>query len=242
MDKSTLYQPVGAGKGTLSEQVAHQIRDLIARDQLKAGDRLPPMDELTGYLRVSRTAVREAVKLLDAWGIVSVKHGVGTFVAEPGGDALRIPIQLSAERGKSAIRNLLQIREALEPDMAAIAARNASPENIIAIEQTLHTMDLTLDDPAKYVQADLAFHSALAEATGNELFLILIHPIIDLLQDTMGLVQQTPGAMMRAQTFHQELVKHIKAGPGHAQQARATMIRHLAQVRSDIHPHLGAEK
>jgi GntR family transcriptional repressor for pyruvate dehydrogenase complex len=238
MDKSTLYQPVGAGKGTLSEQVAYQIRDLIARHQLVAGDRLPPTDELTGYLQVSRTAVREAIKLLDAWGIVRVRHGVGTFVAEPGRDALRVPIQLSAERSRSAIRNLLQVREALEPDIAAIAARNASPENIREIEETLREMDLTLDDPAKYIQADLSFHSALAEATGNDLFLILIYPINDLLQDIMGLVQRTPGAMRRAQTYHWELVDHIKAGPDHAAQAKETMLRHLAQVRSDIEPQL----
>jgi GntR family transcriptional repressor for pyruvate dehydrogenase complex len=238
MDKSTLYQPVGAGKGTLSEQVAYQIRHLIARHELRAGDRLPPMDELTGYLQVSRTAVREAIKLLDAWGIVNVRHGVGTFVAEPGRDALRVPIQLSAERSRSAIRNLLQVREALEPDIAALAARNAKPENISAMEDVLHRMDLTLDDPAKYIQADLSFHSALAEATGNELFLILSHPINDLLQDIMGLVQRTPGATRRGQTYHRQLVEHIKAGPDHAEHARETMVRHLAQVRSDLKPQL----
>jgi len=238
MDKSTLYRPVGAGKGTLSDQVAYQIRDLIARRQLEAGDRLPPTDELTGYLKVSRTAVREAVKILDAWGVLSVKHGVGTFVAEPGKDALRIPLQLSAERSDWAIRDLLQVREALEPDIAALAARNASPENLREIEEALHRMDLALDDPAKYILADLAFHSALAEATGNALLVILIHPIIDLLQDIMGLAQQTPGAMKRGQTYHRLLVEHVKAGPDHAEQARETMHRHLAQVQSDIQPQL----
>ena len=241
MDKSTLYQPVGAGKGTLSEQVADQIRDLIAHRQLEAGDRLPPMDELTGYLKVSRTAAREAIKLLDAWGVVEVRHGVGTFVADPGKDALRIPLQLSAERSDWAIRDLLQVREALEPDIAAIAARNASPENIREIEGALHRMDLALDDPAEYIPADLAFHSALAEATGNELLVILIHPIIDLLQDVMGLAQRTPGAMKRGQTYHWQLLEHVKAGPDHAEQARETMLRHLAQVRGEVQPQLEKE-
>ena len=241
MDKSTLYHPVGAGKGTLSEQVAHQIRDLIAQRELEAGDRLPPMDELTGYLRVSRTAVREAVKLLDAWGILRVKHGVGTFVAEPDKDALRVPLQLSAERSDRAIRDLLQVREALEPDIAAIAVRNASPETIKAMEEALVRMDLALDDPAIYIQADLAFHSALAEATGNELLVILIHPVIDLLQDMMGLAQRTPGAMKRGLTYHRQLVEHVKAGPDHAEEARATMLRHLAQVWEEIEPQLEGE-
>jgi len=234
MGTPALYQPVRAVKGTLSEQVARQIIDLIACNQLEAGSRLPPLDELTGYLEVSRTAVREAIKLLGAWGIVAVRHGVGTFVAEPGENALRIPLQVSAERSEQAIRNLHQVREALEPNIAAIAARNAGPEHIKEMEEALRRMDQALDDPVAYIQADLDFHSALARATGNDLFLIAIHPVIDLLQDIRELAQQTPGAMERGQAFHHELLKHIKAGPDHADQARQAMLRHLGQVWSEI--------
>jgi GntR family transcriptional repressor for pyruvate dehydrogenase complex len=234
MSKPPLYQPVRAGRRTLSEQVARQIIDLIAHNQLEAGSRLPPLDELSGYLEVSRTAVREAIKLLDAWGVVTVRHGVGTFVAESGENALRVPLQVSAERSEQAIRNLHQVREALEPDIAAIAACCAGPEHIEEMEEALLRMDQALDDPVVYIQADLAFHSALAKATGNDLFLIVIHPVIDLLQGIRELAQQTPGAMERGQAFHQTLLEHIKAGPSHADQARQTMLRHLSQVWLEI--------
>ncbi|MGD8519204.1 MAG: GntR family transcriptional regulator, partial [Anaerolineae bacterium] len=88
MAGATLYRPVKVGKGVLSERVAQQIIELIAGRHLPVGSRLPSLEELGQYLGVSRTAVREAIKLLDAWGVVEVKHGVGTFVADVPGQAL----------------------------------------------------------------------------------------------------------------------------------------------------------
>jgi len=234
MSTQSLYQPVRLGRATLSEQVARQIIDLIAHNDLDAGDRLPPLDELTGYLQVSRTAVREAIMLLSGWGVVTVRHGVGTFVAGSESDALKTALRISAERSEQALRNLHEVREALEPNIAALAARNALPEHIEKMEEALRTMDQALDDPPAYIPADLAFHSALAEATGNELFLVVIHPVIDLLQDQMDLVQKTPGARERGQEFHRRLLEHIKAGPDQANEARQTMLAHLRQVWIDI--------
>jgi len=127
--------------------------------------------------------LREAIKLLDAWGILTVKHGVGTFVSSVTEDALTIPFKVSVERSKEAIRNLHQLREALEPAIATLAAENARPEHLEKMEEALHRMDQSLANPTEYIQADLAFHSALANATGNDLFLILVYPVIDLLQD-----------------------------------------------------------
>jgi len=236
MEEPTLYQPVERGKGSLSEQVARQIIDLIARKQLETGDRLPSSDELTGYLEISRTAMREAIKLLDAWGVVTVRHGVGTFVAELSVDALTIPIKVSAERKEEAVFNLHQIREALEPYIAAIAARNARPEHIEEMEESLHRMDQAIDNPSEYIPADLDFHSALAKATGNDLFLIVIHPVIDLLQDVRRLTQKTQGALERGQSSHWMIFEHVKAG--RAEKAREAMLSHLNQVWLDFQAQL----
>ena len=236
MTETTLYHRIRMDKGALSEQVARQIVDLITTRQLEAGSRLPPLDELTGYLGVSRTATREAIKLLEAWGVVAVKHGVGTFVSELAEDTLTIPIKVSAERSEETVRNLQQVREALEPDIAAIAARNAKPEHIQEMEEALHRMDRALDNPDEYIEADMAFHLALARATGNDLFLIVLHPVIDLLRDGMRLVCPTPGATERGQTFHRTIVEHVKAGQ--ADHARQTMQSHLDQVWLDMQSRL----
>ena len=236
MGESTIYKPVGIGKGALSEQIAHQILDLVAHRQLEVGSRLPPLDELCTHLRVSRTVVREAIKLLDAWGVLTVKHGVGTFVAGLTESILRIPLKVSVERSEEAILNLHQLREALEPDIAAIAADNAKPEHIEEMEEALRRMDDALANPYEYAQADLDFHSALAQATGNDLFLIVIYSVIDLLQDARCLALQSPGAGERAQAYHQLILEHVKAR--RADGAREAMNAHLGQAWGEIQSRL----
>jgi GntR family transcriptional repressor for pyruvate dehydrogenase complex len=228
MKESTLYRHVRSGKGALPQQVAHQIVDLITSRQLEVGRRLPPLDELAECLGVSRGAVREATKLLEAWGVVTAKHGVGTFVSKVGEDALMTPIKVSAERSDETFRDLHQIREALEPYMASVAAESAKPEHIEEMEQALRSMEETLGRPVENVEADLAFHSALARATGNDLFLIVLHPVIDLMQDMRLLTQRTPAANRRTVAVHRAILDHVKAG--RAGEAREAMQSHLDHV------------
>lgn len=232
MAERPLYQVVRTDKAALSEQVARQILDLITTKRLVVGDRLPPLDELTGYLGVSRTSLREAIKLLDAWGVVTVKHGVGTFVAGLTEDALTIPFQVSVERSEQAIRHLYQVREVLEPAIAVLAAENARPEHIEKMQEALNRMDQSLTNPDEYIQADLAFHSALAEATGNDLFLIVIHPVIDLLQRVRRLAIQSVEDAERAQASHKMIFKHVKAK--NADRAREAMLSALDETWREI--------
>jgi GntR family transcriptional repressor for pyruvate dehydrogenase complex len=231
-----MYLPVKTGKGALSHQVAEQILRLVAEKQLKAGSQLPPLDELCVDLGVSRTVLREAIKLLDAWGVLTVRPGVGTFVAGMTSDVLMVPIRLSAERSEERIRKLHQLRESVEDDIAAIAATTARPEHIAAMESALMKMDQSLADPNEFVQADLEFHSILAQATGNDLFVIVIHPVIDLLQDERCVAIESPGAGERAQTYHRMILKSIKAGD--AGSAREAMRAHLNQVWEEIESQL----
>jgi len=237
MQKPTLYRPVRTGKRALSEQVAEQIIDLVSSGQLQTGSRLPPLQELASHLGVSRTAAREAIKLLDAWGIVAVKPGVGTFVVEMPADALTVPLQLSAELSPDTLRDLHQLRQALEPEIAALAATNAKPKHIEALEEAICRMDEALSDIATraddYIAADQEFHSTLAEATGNRLFLIVSHPIVALVENLMHVARRTPGAPERGQHFHGLLLRHVKAAD--ADGAREAMHAHLRQAWSDAH-------
>lgn len=232
MSDTNIYRPVRTGKGVLSDQVAHQILDLITSKQLEVGTRLPPLEVLTKYLAVSRTAVREAIKTLDAWGAVTIKHGVGTFVAATADDVLTIPLRMTADRSAEAIRHLHELREALEPSIAALAATNAHPEHTRQMEEAISRMDNASSDAQEYAEADLQFHSALAEATGNDLILIVIHPVIGLLQEARRLAIQSPGAGERAQVHHRIILDHVKSG--RAEQARQAMVAHLNQTWQEI--------
>jgi GntR family transcriptional repressor for pyruvate dehydrogenase complex len=236
MEDASLYQRVRVSKGALPDQVARQVVDLITARRLEVGSRLPSLDELTGYLGVSRTAVREAIKLLDAWGVVTVKHGVGTFVTQPTGHALTVPFKVHVERGGESIRDLLQVREVLEPGIAAIAAKHARPEHIAEMEQALHKMDEALNDPDQFNEADLAFHMALAKATENDLFLLMIHPVVDLFLELFNVAHQVVGAAARGRAFHQVILEHVRTGD--AEKAREAMHAHIRQVWLDVQPQL----
>jgi GntR family transcriptional repressor for pyruvate dehydrogenase complex len=227
-------------KGDLSDRIVQQVLSLIVDNQLEVGDRLPPIEELCRRFDVSRTSIRESIKLLDAWGVITVKHGIGIFVSGPTKDTLRIPFKVSLERGEQAIPHLHQLREALEPDIAALAAQNARPEEIKKIEDAGRAMEESIHDPAQFIKYDLAFHSALAEATGNELFLIVIHSVVDLLQNARSVAVQTPGAAERAQQYHMAILDQIKAG--NPEGARETMKTHLVQAWSETQPQINLVK
>lgn len=233
------FRPVRGEEGTLAEQVARQITDLIASKDLKVGSRLPTQDELTVRLGVSRTAVREAIQLLTAWGVLGVRQGVGTFVTNVGENALHVPFMLSALRSGKAVHDLHQVREAIEPPIAAIAVENATPHHIEALQKALSQMDKALEigDPVDFIDADLEFHSTLARATGNDLFLVVIYPVIGLLREARYLTQHTPGAMERGQRYHRQILEDIKKRD--PEKARETMRQHLDQVWHDLEPHLG---
>jgi len=128
--------------------------------------------------------------------------------------------------------HLHQLREAIEPDIAALAAINAHAEHVQLIEQTIRSMEDCIDAPDCFIVHDLAFHSALAEATGNDLFLIVIHSVVDLLQDMRCLAISTPGAPARAQQYHVRILENIKTKNPNG--ARQEMKAHLSQAWSEI--------
>lgn len=235
MAGATLYRPVKVGKGVLSERVAQQIIELIAGRHLPVGSRLPSLEELGQYLGVSRTAVREAIKLLDAWGVVEVKHGVGTFVADVPGQALTIPFRVASERGGEAVWTLHQLCEALEPAIAALAAHHAQSEDVTELEALAQHMEGVLDEPDVYLAAAKAFHQALARATGNALFSLIMVPVLDLLYDSQYPVAYDRAGAKRSQGYYRDLVAQIKAGQDDA--ARATMAAHLRQIGEDVALH-----
>ena len=236
MDQESFYYPLKADREAVSGQVARRVLDLIHSQHLRIGDRLPSLEELSEHLGASRASVREAMKLLDAWGVITVRHGVGTFVSGLVKDSLLIPFKVSAERADHAIVNLHQLREALEPYIAASAARNAQPEHIRKMEEALRKMEQTLDNPAGHLPADIAFHSALAEATGNDLFLLIIYPVIGLLEDAKYLAIQFPGATRKGQPYHQRVLDFVKTG--RPEQARQAMQDLLDITWHEIQSHL----
>lgn len=225
-----MYTPIQSE--LLYKQIVNQIESRIEVGDLKVGDQLPPERELAAQFDVSRTVVREAVKALLQKGIVEIQPGRGTFITNgiPGAvqHALGMLRKFDSVNGSS---NLVEVREILEPEIAALAATRITDEHIAAMKKAVETMETALTDAETFVEADLDFHIALAEGTHNPIILILINSIIDLLREQRKRTGLVPSGLARGQHHHKIILEAIiRRDP---QAARQAMQDHLQQVRED---------
>lgn len=229
--KDDIFHTIKLDEGSLSIQATHQIRELIRIGELKKGDRLPSERDLGERLGVSRTVVREAIKMLRASGYVKVRMGVGTFVAEDPINVLQDSLSYSNDPESKKIADLHQVREVLEPAVAALAAQNAELDDIHKMEKIVQEMELNLSSGYRYIEADKLFHVALAEATKNNVFSILLNSIVDLLQEARRLAISTPGAGDRSIHYHRRILEAVKNRD--AEEAFIAMSEHMQQTKSD---------
>lgn len=225
-----MYTPIQTGR--LYEQIVKQIQGRILCGDLKVGDRLPPERELADQFQVSRTAVREAVKALCEQGLVDVHPGRGTFITNNQSRAVRNSLGLMIQIGQAeGSASLVQVREILEPEIAALAALQAGDEHISAMRDAVAAMDAAITDPETFIEADLDFHLALAEATHNPLILALIDSIVDLLREQRTRIFYVEGGPERGQVHHKLILDAmVQRNP---EAAREAMRVHLQQVRDD---------
>jgi GntR family transcriptional repressor for pyruvate dehydrogenase complex len=153
----------------LSRRLFEQLAGEIRSGRLAPGERLPTEQALTRAARVSRTVVREAVAALRAEGLVVTRQGVGAFVsAEP----QRAPFRIEPERLQSLgdILNVMELRLGVEIESAGLAAERATKAQVRAIASSLNDIEAAIKADRSAVDEDLAFHRAIAEATGNPEF------------------------------------------------------------------------
>lgn len=153
----------------LSRRLFEQLAEEIKNGRLAAGARLPTEAELTRAARVSRTVVREAVAALRAEGLVVTRQGVGAFVsAEP----QRAPFRIDPERLQSLdeVLNVMELRLGVEIESAGLAAERASKAQVRIILNALNAIGEASAAGRAAIDEDLAFHRAIAEATGNPEF------------------------------------------------------------------------
>jgi len=225
-----MYLPIQTER--LYERIVSQIEQRIEAGDLKMGDQLPSERELAEQFAVSRTAVREAVKALRQKGLVEIRPGRGTFIANETSDTVRSSLGMLMKMGiTKGSGNLVEVREILEPEIAALAATRITDEYIAAMQDAVNAMETALDDVDTFVEADLDFHLALAEATQNPIIPILMDSIIDLLREQRKRTGLTKGGLQRGQTHHKKILDAVTRRD--AESARKAMQEHMKQVRKD---------
>src|ERR1700735_5782035 len=216
----------------LYEQIVQQIEESVLKGTLKPGDQLPAERELAQQLGVSRTAVREAVKTLSEKGLVEAYSGRGTFITDATSQAARQSFDLMVKIGQQeGSPHLAELRLILEPGIAAIAAERIKDEDLTAMRDAVAVMERSQKDPEAYIEADLDFHLALAEAVANPLILSLIDSIVGLLREQRMRIFNVEGGPQRGQIHHKRILEAIERHD--PEMARSAMRAHLEQVRED---------
>jgi GntR family transcriptional regulator, transcriptional repressor for pyruvate dehydrogenase complex len=228
-----LYTPIQSTK--VFEQIAVQIEKRILNGELRNGDRLPTERELAEQFHASRTAVREAMKILAQKGLVEMRPGRGTIVIDGAPEAMQNSIGLVMKLKLGEVGgsdNLVEVREILETEIAALAAARATEEEIAAMSEAVRVMDTSLNNADAYIAADNQFHQALAKATQNTLILILVNSIVNPLSEQRKHIFAVDGGPERGQFHHRRILESIiRRDP---ENARAAMRAHLQQVREDV--------
>jgi GntR family transcriptional repressor for pyruvate dehydrogenase complex len=225
-----LYKTIQSSR--LYEQIVRQIEESIGSGELSAGSQLPAERDLAKQFGVSRTAVREAIKALQEKGLVDAFPGRGTFVTNGTPNAMRRSLDQIVKKGDEEGRGyLVEVRDILEPEIAALAAVRADEEVIATMSEAVKTMDGAAWDSDAYIEADLDFHLSLAEAAGNPIVLSLIDSIVGLLREQRLRIFRVEGGPDRGQQHHRRILEAIQQHDPQA--ARAAMQAHLTQVRED---------
>lgn len=210
------------------DEVARQLRELMERGDLKAGDRLPPERELATQFGVSRATVRQALSALQSAGLVESHVGRGTFAVNTGPTTSVTGLVETLRDARGTLGDQLAVRRLFEPQVAREAATRAHPADLEHIRQSIARQEARLAQDLPIVDEDSAFHLAIAGATGNPLLIKMIEGIHGLLQETRERSLQTREGMRCSVEGHRRIANAILAGDGQA--AYDAMTSHLLDV------------
>lgn len=217
-----------AREASLAQQVAAGLEQLIAGQRFRPGERLPSEWELAERFGVSRTVVREAVRA-----------GSGTVVRRPSTDVAAAAMSLLLSMsGEATPAKIAEVRRVLEVEIAGLAAARRTADDVGRLAAILQTAADRIEDPDAFVETDVAFHVALADATHNELFGVLLAAIAGVMVEVRGVALRVPGTPERALGFHREIYACIERGDRAA--AREAMDRHMDEAIVTMTATLGA--
>ncbi|TDD72674.1 FadR family transcriptional regulator [Jiangella aurantiaca] len=235
---SAAAPPVWAHRpANLAKAVTAELVQRIVRGHHPPGTALPPEPALCEAFSVSRTVVREAVKILQEKGLVQIRQGSGTMVQPPAAwnmlDELVLGATIAEDDSLSILDDLVVTRRLLESDMANVAARLSTPEVIDQLRALVDRMDQLVDDHASYHEHDRAFHDTVMRASGNRIARGVVRSLESQVVNTARYMGQTARELCIASNRgHRRIYERIAAhDPDGAAEAMFTHITEAWLVR-----------
>jgi GntR family transcriptional repressor for pyruvate dehydrogenase complex len=210
--------------------VVNHIRSLIENGSLRPGDKIPPEREFAQQLKVSRASLRTGIGYLAAMGLMKVKHGVGTFVADgPAAFGKDSVSMMGALHGFQSWQ-MFEARLLIESNLAALAAERGTEEHYTALAEEVAEIFAALESPTEFLIHDVLFHRIVAQASGNPILAALMETITSSLYEHRRTTVERAIDLRESAEMHREIFRAIRSR--NPEESRRLMEQHLLMAQA----------
>lgn len=211
-------------------QVVNHIRSMIETGTLQAGDKIPPEREFARSLKISRATLRSGIGYLAAMGVMKVRHGVGTFVADGPPDLGKVSLSIMGALHGFQSWQMFEARIILESSLAALAAERGKEEHHAAMSEEVAEMFAALANPIEYLIHDVLFHRIIAQSSGNPILAALMETVTSSMYDKRRKTVERATDLRESAEMHREIYRAIRSR--NSLEARKLMEQHLRMAQT----------
>ena len=205
------------------------IRSLIENGTLQPGDKIPPEREFARQLKISRASLRTGIGYLAAMGVMKIRHGVGTFVADGPPEFGKASLGMMGALHGFQAWQMFEARIIIESNIAALAAERGKDEHHAAMAEEVAEMFAAVDNPADFFIHDLMFHRIISQASGNPILAAVIETITSAMYDKRRKTVERSTDVRESAEKHREIYRAIRSR--NSSEARRLMEEHLRMAQ-----------
>jgi GntR family transcriptional regulator, transcriptional repressor for pyruvate dehydrogenase complex len=213
----------------VTDSIVNQIKDLVLQGKLNEGDKLPPERELMNLFGVGRPSLREALKVLEAQGLIE-KTQKGTIITGNHDKFFSDSLMFQLYFSSAQWQDIFEARRFLEKELTYLATTRANSEDFDEIEQTIVDMEISVleNNQTEYVRSNLEFHKKIAKASKNLVLFNLYESINNLVKHSQESGVTVYGVMNESLNYHKAIFKAMKER--NAERASDLMVQHINSV------------
>ena len=211
-------------------EVVNHVRALIEKGSLKPGDKIPAERDFARSLNISRASLRAGIGYLAALGVVKIKHGVGTFIADGPPEFGQASLSFIGALHGFQSWQMFEARILLESGLAALAAERGKDEHHAALAEEVAEMFAAVNKPSEYLIHDVLFHRTIAQASGNPILAAIMETITSSMYDKRRKTVERATDLRESAEMHREIYRAIRGRK--PAEARRLMDQHLQMAQA----------
>ena len=229
-----IFEPVNSPR--ISDLITNQIRAVILNGELTPGDRLPAERELVTRFKASRIAVREALKSLEASGLVVIRPGSGVFVAETDSRKMSESLYSILQIQNISLDQVTEARLIFEPHVARLAADRIRPEDIERLETNIETTERVVNSKSPATPENIEFHALIAESTQNTVIALTMKTMLEVAREMTAVKARNQPRRTQISRHslesHKEILSALKQKS--PQRVYELMHEHVVRIQRDL--------